>query len=151
MNVNGWNDIGYHYLITIDGVKHQGRLENITGAHTIGQNSNSIGICLVGHFDNYKPNNQQLETLYNLIQDIFNRYGKLPIYGHNKYATKTCPGKMFPMDLLLSVIYSETLKPWEKLPWLKAVNKGIEDGFGEDDIVTSKKLMVYYNKLGHLE
>lgn len=44
----GFNDIGYHYVIYRDGSIHQGRAEEIVGAHAVGHNAVSIGICYVG-------------------------------------------------------------------------------------------------------
>lgn len=47
---NGWNDIGYHFVIRRDGLFEPGRPVEIQGAHCAAQNGNkaSIGICLVG-------------------------------------------------------------------------------------------------------
>lgn len=45
---NGWNRIGYHYVIRRNGAIEAGRPEAHIGAHTKGHNANSIGICLVG-------------------------------------------------------------------------------------------------------
>ena len=47
----GFSDIGYHYLIGIDGKVHEGRNVNISGAHTAGYNAHSIGVCYVGGLD----------------------------------------------------------------------------------------------------
>jgi N-acetylmuramoyl-L-alanine amidase. len=44
----GFEDIGYHYLIGVDGAVHEGRSILRMGAHCKGENSNSIGICLIG-------------------------------------------------------------------------------------------------------
>lgn len=44
----GWNGIGYHYLIHLDGSIEQGRPEERMGAHCKGYNACSIGICYVG-------------------------------------------------------------------------------------------------------
>jgi N-acetylmuramoyl-L-alanine amidase len=44
----GFNDIGYHFLIHIDGTVEEGRPLNKQGAHCSGQNRGSIGICYVG-------------------------------------------------------------------------------------------------------
>ena len=44
VNGNHWKDIGYHYVIELDGSIHKGRDENVIGAHCSGQNANSIGI-----------------------------------------------------------------------------------------------------------
>ena len=45
---NGWDDIGYHYIIKRGGLIEVGRPEAFQGAHAPAVNSKSIGICLVG-------------------------------------------------------------------------------------------------------
>ena len=45
---NGWSDIGYHFVIYRDGSVHKGRPLEQIGAHTLGYNANSIGICYIG-------------------------------------------------------------------------------------------------------
>ena len=54
---NGWSDIGYHYVIELDGEIKEGRPVEITGAHCRGQNKFSIAICYVGGMNksNTKP------------------------------------------------------------------------------------------------
>jgi N-acetyl-anhydromuramyl-L-alanine amidase AmpD len=47
----GWLDIGYHFIITVDGVTHEGRPITQQGAHVAGHNKDNIGICLVGGID----------------------------------------------------------------------------------------------------
>ena len=47
----GWSDIGYHWVVELDGSVHAGRDESINGAHCRGHNSDSIGICYVGGAD----------------------------------------------------------------------------------------------------
>ena len=44
----GFDGIGYHYLIYIDGSIHEGTDETKQGIHCSGHNSKSIGICYVG-------------------------------------------------------------------------------------------------------
>lgn len=45
---NGWNGIGYNYVIYLDGTIHTGRPENVVGSHCPPYNSTSIGICYIG-------------------------------------------------------------------------------------------------------
>lgn len=98
METNGWNDIGYHYVIEY--VKNvptiqKGRDDKTVGAHTVGQNSQSIGICVVGNFDKTVPDDAIIDKLVELIKDIRIYNGYLPIHYHNEFANKTCPGKFF--------------------------------------------------------
>ena len=45
---NGWRDIGYHHVIGRGGEHATGRPETAIGAHVIGHNAGTIGICLIG-------------------------------------------------------------------------------------------------------
>lgn len=44
----GWKDVGYHFVITLDGTIEQGRALEEIGSHTKGHNAHSIGICYIG-------------------------------------------------------------------------------------------------------
>lgn len=97
IETNGFRDIGYHYVIESVNGQYKiipGRAENDDGAHCLGQNSQSIGICLVGSFMEQEPPEGQVQTLIYLIRDIYSRYGPLPIYGHRDFYATSCPGKL---------------------------------------------------------
>jgi len=117
----GFNDIAYHYLITTDGKVYKGREEHIVGAHTLGQNDQSLGICLVGNFDHYKPNEAQIKALVTLIKELWNKHGKLPVHGHNEFAAKSCPGKMFPWSELKALLEDH----WAEKFYQSLLSKGM--------------------------
>lgn len=96
----GWGDIGYNWLIEKSGKICKGRDETIDGAHTIGMNSQSIGICLVGNFDLTVPTKEQEESLKIVCKDLVTRYPVLKdqIFPHRKYAQKSCYGKNLSDD-----------------------------------------------------
>ena len=93
----GWSDIGYHYVIELDGSVNMGRDIDRIGAHTRGENTGSIGICYVGGMDANMKNpkdtrtEKQKEGLKCLIKDLRSTYGDLTIHGHNEFASKACP------------------------------------------------------------
>lgn len=97
---NGWKDIGYNYVITKNGVVEKGRAENQEGAHTIGYNSKSIGICISGNFDVTYPTVEQENALKELLGALQTKY-KIPIENivpHRKFARKTCYGSLLKDD-----------------------------------------------------
>ena len=51
---NGWSDIGYHYVIELDGEIKEGRPVEITGAHCRGHNKFSIGYLLCRRYEQVK-------------------------------------------------------------------------------------------------
>lgn len=94
----GWKDIGYHYVIHLDGSVHAGRPETMIGAHCIGQNSRSLGICYIGGLaaDGKTPKDtrtpSQKAALLTLIADIRRRHcNRMRVYGHRDFAPKACP------------------------------------------------------------
>lgn len=92
----GWSDIGYHYVIELNGMIKFGRPLEKSGAHTKGHNATSIGICYVGGIDkDKKPKDtrteQQKESLIQLIDILLNDYPDATIHGHNEFSAKACP------------------------------------------------------------
>ena len=93
----GWSDIGYHFIVDRAGLIHHGRDLKYIGAHTKGQNHDSIGICLLGGIDvdgepefNFKFR-QLLETK-KLIDILSVKYNFKTICGHRDFAQTECPG-----------------------------------------------------------
>ena len=92
----GWKDIGYHYVIYLDGSVHEGRPVEQAGAHTSGHNADSIGIVYVGGCDAKMKakdtlNEAQETAMVNLIKALREQHGELSLHGHNEYAAKACP------------------------------------------------------------
>lgn len=90
----GWDGIGYNWFIEKDGKLKRGRDESKVGAHTIGYNEQSIGICLAGNFDATMPTEAQKLTLAGLLKEKMTQYS-IPIQNivpHRKFANKTCYG-----------------------------------------------------------
>ncbi len=109
-----WKDCGYHAgveLVRSGGELYNevlmGRMWDVQGAHCRGENHDSLGICFVGNFDNYKPPDAQLEAGGRIISLWMKLYGiKLKdIYGHRDFSDKTCPGKLFDLKDLKHYIF----------------------------------------------
>ena len=98
VNGNGWDDIGYHYVITRSGAIEGGLPVATQGAHVRGHNEHTIGICLVGgmYEDGETPDSNftylQWQALRALVDDLTREYGDLKISGHRDYDDhKACP------------------------------------------------------------
>lgn len=117
INKNGWEEIGYHYVIgngnktNVDGRIYETRSTKFMGAHVYGHNTDSIGIALIGNFDKTTPTKKQIESLTQLIIKIAKEHNiKIEnIKGHREFpgVTKTCPGKNFDMNELREKLKTE--------------------------------------------
>ena len=111
----GWKDIGYHFVIdngfvrpdffipAMDGTLEVGRMldadsfisDNEIGAHTLGYNNSSIGICLIG---TKSFTEKQFATLLVLLDFLITQFGiKIEhIIGHNETESGKQQGKSCP-------------------------------------------------------
>lgn len=93
----GWNGIGYHHVVDLDGTVEPGRPESEVGAHCLKHNANSIGVVYVGGLasDGKTPKDtrtpQQKAALVKLLTEIKRRYPAATIHGHRDFAAKACP------------------------------------------------------------
>lgn len=92
----GFNDIGYHFVVRLDGTVEQGRDINRVGAHCLNHNRRSIGICYVGGLDSAgRPADTrtaaQRLALPALIRRLRRHHPKASIHGHREFAAKACP------------------------------------------------------------
>ena len=71
MDVRGWNDIGYNFLVDRFGRMWEGRGGGITrpviGGHTQGFNTSSTGIALIGEFTHAPPTPEARSSLATLL------------------------------------------------------------------------------------
>lgn len=93
----GWQGIGYHYVIELDGSVHKGRNEEVIGAHCLGHNTYSIGVCYIGGLDKWTKapkdtrTDAQKQALIDLLKSLKEKYPKAIIYGHRDFSKKDCP------------------------------------------------------------
>ena len=110
VNGNGWDDIGYNYLVDPNGVLYEGRGNNILGAHFCGTNTNTMGVCVMGDFTNIEPTEDALDALERLLAWKACDIGADPldesfhassgrvlkhISGHRDGCATSCPGDSF--------------------------------------------------------
>jgi hypothetical protein len=78
----GWSDIAYNFLIDSFGTVWEGRYggidQPVRGAHTLGFNASSTGICVIGNLDSAKPTQATLDSLAKLAAWKLAAYGRDP-------------------------------------------------------------------------
>lgn len=110
IEVKHWNDIGYNLgMENVNGTITllEGRPIGEVGAHAIGFNAKSIGICLIGNYDNDPPSEDRLSRLASVCRDLQREFGipRDQVIGHRETyvklgepVQKSCPGLAFSMD-----------------------------------------------------
>jgi hypothetical protein len=68
---NGWNDIGYNFLVDRFGTVYEGRGggidRNVVGAHAAGFNTGTVGVSLLGTFQTVAPSRPMQDALVALL------------------------------------------------------------------------------------
>jgi len=88
----GFSGIGYHKIITADGIIHNARPEDEVPASIKGHNKGTLAVCLTGSFSRDTPTNYQLISLQVLLQEWKIRFPSAKIIGHRDLAATECPG-----------------------------------------------------------
>jgi N-acetylmuramoyl-L-alanine amidase len=106
-----WRDIGYHYVVALDGTIRAGRPEAQIGSHVQGHNTGTLGIVYVGGVaadgktakDTRTP--AQRTALMELVKALIVKYPTVKkVTGHNQYAAKACPSFDVRKDPLGSIV-----------------------------------------------
>lgn len=93
----GWLGIGYNMYIRKDGKIYLGRPLDTVGAHTVGYNNISVGICFEGNFENETMSAAQLAAGKKAIAYVKSFYPSAQIKMHREFDATACPGKNFPI------------------------------------------------------
>lgn len=89
----GWSDIGYHFIVHLDGTVDPGRSIEQIGSHVAGHNTGSIGISYIGGVaadgktakDTRTP--EQKTALRKLVADLVKRFPAIKVVkGHRDFS-----------------------------------------------------------------
>lgn len=102
----GFSDIGYHYVILLDGTIQKGRPDTAVGAHVAGHNSNTIGVCYIGGISkDGKPKDtrtpDQKCAMDSLVDTLKGLYPGATVRGHRDFSPdKNKDGKITPDEFI---------------------------------------------------
>ncbi len=103
----GWGDIGYNFLIDPNGRVYEGRTGGryVIGAHALQYNKGSVGVAMIGNFEQGDPNPQAAAALERFVLAKAVEFGIDPkgggffidkdmpnIVGHRDAGNTACPG-----------------------------------------------------------
>lgn len=136
VKTNGWDDIGYNFLIDRYGQIFEGRYggidRNVIGAHSMGFNTGSTGISMLGTFASAKPPEIAMSSLKRILSwrldqgtvdpttsvtYVSNGSNKYPegqrvtlkrVIGHRDVGETTCPG--LPVQETLTYVRNAALR-----------------------------------------
>ncbi len=103
-----WGDIGYNYIIDADGNVYEGRAggDGVVAGHTGGYNTGSVGIALLGDYEENPVTGEAMQSLTDLIYEKADLFdididgasefkGKMSdnLLGHRDLSATACPGQ----------------------------------------------------------
>ena len=108
---NGWAGIGYHFFVRKDGSIYRGRPIDTVGAHTYGENDETVGICFEGNFEVEDMPEKQIDSGIALVSWLLEIYPQITrISKHMDHNATACPGRNFPFDRIKNAKKSEHVK-----------------------------------------
>lgn len=110
--INGWDDIGYNFIIAQDGTLYEGRDPGesrtefeVRGAHFCAKNTGTFGVALLGNYETAQLTEESRERLVNLLSFSLSELNIHPlstsehrgenlraISGHRDGCATLCPG-----------------------------------------------------------
>ncbi|MBI4235103.1 SpoIID/LytB domain-containing protein [Candidatus Peregrinibacteria bacterium] len=121
-----WGDIGYNYIIDQQGKIYEGRFggEGVIGAHSGPGNNSSIGIAILGNYEDAEVPEKVIAAVSNLIGEKSKLHAIDPaskstfrgedmhnVFGHKDIMATTCPGiNLYEKLPVIRIIAAQ----WEK-------------------------------------
>lgn len=92
-NDRGWADVAYHFFVGKTGTIYEGRTLAVRGTHVAGHNTGSVGVCLLGNYEEQAPPVEQLAATLLLVDWLAHRLTLTHLAGHREFNGGTvCPG-----------------------------------------------------------
>lgn len=88
---NGWSGAGYHFLVRKDGSIYRMRPEQYIGSHAYGSNSDSLGVCFEGKYNEETMPQAQINSGKELVVYLKEKYGINTVLKHSDVCKTSCP------------------------------------------------------------
>uniref|UniRef100_A0A8D3DNZ2 Peptidoglycan recognition protein 5 n=1 Tax=Scophthalmus maximus TaxID=52904 RepID=A0A8D3DNZ2_SCOMX len=95
MTERGFSDVGYNFLVGADGTVFEGRGWGVVGAHSKGNNYDSLGIAFMGNFNNDTPSKEAISSVRELLRSGVSQgflCKAFTLFGHRDLGVTQCPG-----------------------------------------------------------
>lgn len=174
---NNWDDIGYNYLVAPNGDIYNGRDgfqygdDNVIGAHMCGRNSNTMGICLLGNYQNtgYEPSDTAIASINQLIvwkmfkEGLKNPFDSLVhpaagmlgvIAGHREGCNPgytVCPGEQYFQQLNTRVKANVAIKLNNCIPLNIVINKNPEALLYPNPLNSNYLKIIFKDKIDNIQ
>ncbi|XP_071446125.1 peptidoglycan recognition protein-like [Hetaerina americana] len=102
MSERNFDDIAFSFLIGGDGKVYEGVGWHKVGSHSRGYNTRSLGIALIGNFDEKVPSESMTTALRNLLQcavSLNELTSDYKLLGHRQVTSVLSPGRTFYEEL----------------------------------------------------
>lgn len=122
VDVRGWCDIGYHFLVGKDGNVYAGRAEDVRGAHVAGNNADNVGIAFVGSYHGGRPSAAMESAAARIMAALADEWGitlsRSTVKSHRELGSSDCPGNALQARLagLVAEARSSTPQPPPSAP-----------------------------------
>ncbi|WP_206155540.1 N-acetylmuramoyl-L-alanine amidase [Caldanaerobacter subterraneus] len=103
----GWAGIGYHFYVKKDGTIYKGRPLDTIGAHVMGYNNVSVGVCAEGAYMTETMPDVQKQAIIGLLKELVKIYPNVKIVGHRDLNRTDCPGKNYPFNEIVQAVYKK--------------------------------------------
>ncbi|GAB4569432.1 MAG: hypothetical protein Kow0077_01960 [Anaerolineae bacterium] len=92
-NERGWADVGYHFFVGKGGTLYEGRALEVRGTHVAAHNTGSVGICLLGNYEEQPVPAAQIAATHTLLNWLTRTLALTHLAGHREFNPETvCPG-----------------------------------------------------------
>ncbi len=114
IDVRGWCDLGYHFVVGKDGQVYAGRREDLRGAHAANHNQDNVGVAFIGTYHGGVPSAEMQSAAARLMSAVADQWGitlsRTTVRSHRELGSTNCPGDALQarLDALIAAARAST-------------------------------------------